>query len=129
VPGFHITTQNDLPRSDGVDIHVLLVNQTESGNSRFLRTNVLFARPDLKKYTALRFQQDVKYHPDADSQGQDVVLVLIPRSKTAGCPAIWGSITASGSTPLWAGAHLSSDSSSCSADQPCETQQLPCSKK
>jgi hypothetical protein len=86
VPGFHITTQNDLPRSDGVDIHVLLVNQTESGNARFLRTNVLSARPDLKKYTALRFQQDVKYHPDAASPGQNV-LVSTPMSEAAGCPS------------------------------------------
>ena len=49
MPGFQISTQNDLPRSDGVDIHVLIVNQTESVNSRFLRTNVLSARPDRKK--------------------------------------------------------------------------------
>jgi hypothetical protein len=43
---------------------VLFVNHTEYGNARFLRTNVLSARPDLKKYTALRFRQEVKRHPE-----------------------------------------------------------------
>jgi len=38
---------------------------------------VLSARPDLKKYTSLRFQQDVKRHPDAAGPGQDVVLVFM----------------------------------------------------
>jgi hypothetical protein len=47
-----------------------------------------------------------------------------PRSGTAGCLATWGSITASGSTQPWAGAHLSSGSLSCSADERGETQQL-----
>ena len=47
-----------------------------------------------------------------------------PRNGTAGCLATWGSTTASGSTQLWAGVDLSSGSLSCSADEPCETQQL-----
>ena len=55
--GIHITTQDELPGPDGDEPYVLFVNQTEYGNARFLRTNVLSARPDLKKYTALRFRQ------------------------------------------------------------------------
>jgi hypothetical protein len=77
VPGFHITTQDDLPGPDGDEPYVLFVNETEYGNRRFLRTNVLSARPDLKKYTSLRFRQDVKRHPDAAGPGQDVVLVFM----------------------------------------------------
>jgi hypothetical protein len=77
VPGFHITTQDDLPGPDGDEPYVLFVNETEYGNRRFLRTNVLSARPDLKKVTALRFQQDVKRHPDAAGPAQDVVLVFM----------------------------------------------------
>ena len=75
--GFHITTQDDLPGPDGEEPYVLFVNQTEYGNGRFLRTNVLSARPDLKKYTALRFRQDVKRHADAIAPGEDVVLVFM----------------------------------------------------
>jgi hypothetical protein len=41
VPGFHITTQDDLPGPDGDEPYVLFVNETEYGNRRFLRTNVL----------------------------------------------------------------------------------------
>ena len=74
---FHITTQDDLPGPDGDEPYVLFVNQTEYGNARFLRTNVLSARPDLKKVTSLRFQQDVKRHPDAAGPGQDGVLVFM----------------------------------------------------
>ncbi len=74
---FHITTQDELPGPDGDEPYVLFVNQTEYGNRRFLRTNVLSARPDLKKYSSLRFQQDVKRHPDAAGPGQDVVLVFM----------------------------------------------------
>ena len=55
----------------------MFVNQTEYGNARFLRTNVLSARPDLKKYTALRFSQEVKRHADAAGAGEDVVVVFI----------------------------------------------------
>jgi hypothetical protein len=40
----------------GMKPYGLFVNETEYGNRRFLRTNVLLARPDLKKYTALRFR-------------------------------------------------------------------------
>ena len=43
----------------------------------YLRTNVLSARPDLKKYTALRFRQEVKRHADAAGPGEDVVLVFM----------------------------------------------------
>jgi hypothetical protein len=75
--GIHIATQNELPGPDGDEPYVLFVNQTEYGNARFLRTNVLSARPDLKKYTALRFRQDVKRHPDAIAPGEDVVLVFM----------------------------------------------------
>jgi hypothetical protein len=49
-----------------------------------------------------------------------------PRKGTAGCPATVRSITVSGSTQPSAGAHLSSGSSSCSADEPGETHQLAC---
>jgi hypothetical protein len=51
--------------------------QSEYGNARFLRTNVLSARPDLKKYTALRFRQEVKRHADAAGAGEDVVVVFM----------------------------------------------------
>jgi len=77
VSQFHITTQDDLPGPDGDEPYVLFVNQTEYGNARFLRTNVLSARPDLKKYTALRFRQEVKRHADAAGPGEDVVLVFM----------------------------------------------------
>ena len=50
---------------------------TASRACGYLRTNVLSARPDLKKYTSLRFQQDVKRHPNAAGPGQDVVLVFM----------------------------------------------------
>jgi hypothetical protein len=72
-----ITTQDDLPGPDGDEPYTLFVNQTEYGNARFLRTNVLSARPDLKKYTALRFRQEVKRHADAIGPGEDVVLVFM----------------------------------------------------
>ena len=77
VKDIRFTTQDELPGPDGDEPYVLFVNQTEYGNARFLRTNVLSARPDLKKVTALRFQQDVKRHPDAAGPGQDVVLVFM----------------------------------------------------
>jgi hypothetical protein len=72
-----ITTQDDLPGPDGDKPYTLFVNQTEYGNARFLRTNVLSARPDLKKYTALRFRQEIKRHVDAIGPGEDVVLVFM----------------------------------------------------
>jgi hypothetical protein len=72
-----ITTQDDLPGPDGDEPYVLFVNQTEYGNARFLRTNVLSARPDLKKYTALLFRQEVKRSADAIGPGEDVVLVFM----------------------------------------------------
>jgi len=75
--GIHITTQDELPGPDGDEPYVLFVNQTEYGNARFLRTNVLSARPDLKKYTALRFRQDVKRHADAAGAGEDLVVVFM----------------------------------------------------
>ena len=75
--GITITSQDDLPGADGDQPYTLFVNQTEYGNARFLRTNVLSARPDLKKYTALRFRQDVKRHTDANGSGEDVVLVFM----------------------------------------------------
>ena len=77
MPGFHITTQDDLAGPDWDEPYVLFVNETDYGNCRFLRTNVLSARPDLKKYTALGFLQDVKRHVDGLGPGQDLVMVLI----------------------------------------------------
>jgi hypothetical protein len=50
---------------------------TASWACGYLRTNVLSARPDLKKYTALRFPQEVKRHADAIGPGQDVVLMFM----------------------------------------------------
>ena len=47
-----------------------------------------------------------------------------PRNGTAGCLATWRSITGSESTRPSAGAHLSSGSSSCSADEPGGTTHL-----
>ncbi|MFM9101333.1 MAG: hypothetical protein ACKOPS_08355 [Cyanobium sp.] len=38
---------------------------------------MLSARPDIKKVTSLRFQQDVKRHPDAAGPGQDLVMVFM----------------------------------------------------
>jgi hypothetical protein len=75
--GFTITTQDDLLGPDGDEPYVLFVNQTEYGNARFLRTNVLSTRPDLKKYTALRFRQEVKRHPDPGGDGPELVLVFL----------------------------------------------------
>jgi hypothetical protein len=75
--GITITTQNDLPGPDGDEPYVLFVNQTEYGNRRFLRTNVLSARPDLKKYAALRFRQEVKCHPEPGEDGPELVLVFL----------------------------------------------------
>jgi hypothetical protein len=69
MPGIMITTQKDLPGPDGDEPYVLFVNQTEYGNARFLRTNVLSARPDLKKYSALRFRQEVKRNPQPGEDG------------------------------------------------------------
>jgi hypothetical protein len=77
VSQFHITTQDDLPGPDGDEPDVMFVNQTEYGNARFLSTNVLSARPDLKKYTALRFRQEVKRHADAAGPGEGVVVVFM----------------------------------------------------
>ena len=77
VKNIQITTQDDLPGPDGDEPYALFVNQTEYGNGHFLRTNVLSARPDLKKYTALRFRQEVKRHADAIAPGEDVVVVFM----------------------------------------------------
>jgi hypothetical protein len=77
MPGITITTQNDLPGPDGDEPYVLFLNQTEYGNGRFLRTNVLSARPDLKKYTTLRFRQEVKRHPDPGEDGPELVVVFL----------------------------------------------------
>ncbi len=75
--GFTITTQDNLLGPDGDEPYVLFVNQTEYGNARFLRTNVLSARPDLKKYTALRFRQEVKRHPEPGKDRPELVLVFL----------------------------------------------------
>jgi hypothetical protein len=50
---------------------------TASWACGYLRTNVLSARPDLKKYTALRFRQDVKRHPELTEEGLEVVMVFM----------------------------------------------------
>ena len=73
----NITTQDQLLGPDGDTPYVLFVNETDYGNTRFLRTNVLSARPDLKKYTAIRFRQDLKRHPDALGPGQELVMVFL----------------------------------------------------
>ena len=73
----NITTQDQLLGPDGDTPYVLFVNETEYGNTRFLRTNVLSARPDLKKYTSLRFRQDLKHHPDVLGPGQELVMVFL----------------------------------------------------
>lgn len=73
----NITTQDQLLGPDGDLPYVLFVNETEYGNTRFLRTNVLSARPDLKKYTSLRFRQNLKRHPDALGPGQELVMVSL----------------------------------------------------
>jgi hypothetical protein len=75
--GITITTQDDLPGPDGDGPYVLFVNQTEYGNGRFLRTNVLSARPDLKKYSALRFRQELRRHPEPGEEGPELVLVFL----------------------------------------------------
>jgi hypothetical protein len=77
MPGITITTQNDLPGPDGDEPYVLFVNQTEYSNGRFLRTNVLSARPDLKKYSSLRFRQEVKRHPEPGEDGPELVVVFL----------------------------------------------------
>lgn len=73
----NITTQDELPGPDGEAPYVFFVNETDYGNTRFLRTNVLSARPDLKKYTSIRFRQDLKRHPDALGPGQELVVVFL----------------------------------------------------
>jgi hypothetical protein len=49
---------------------------TASRACGYLRTNVLSARPDLKKYTALRFRHEVKRHPNAAGPGAEQVVVM-----------------------------------------------------
>ncbi len=70
-----ITTQDELPGPEGDGPYVLFVNQTEFGIGRFLRTKVLSARPDLKRFTSIRFRMTMKRHP-SDSAGE-VVLALL----------------------------------------------------
>ena len=89
ISGIHIATNDELSGPDGDEPYVLVVNQTEYGNTSFRRANILSARPDLKKYTALRFRhgacQDVKRNPDVIALGEDVVLVFMeaPQSGAA----------------------------------------------
>ncbi len=73
--GLTITTQDDLPGPGDNRPYVMFVNQTEYGIGRFLRTNVLSARPDLKRFTSIRFRMTLKRHP-SDSAGE-VVLALL----------------------------------------------------
>ncbi len=53
------------PEPDGDGPCVLFLNQSEYGKARFLRTNVLSCRTDLKKDPALRIWQEVKCNPAA----------------------------------------------------------------
>ena len=50
-------------------------NQTEYGIGKFLPTNVLSARPDLKRFTSIRFRMALKRHP-SDSAGEIVLALL-----------------------------------------------------
>jgi hypothetical protein len=70
-----ITTQDDLPGPGDDRPYVMFVNQTEYGIGKFLRTNVLSARPDLKRFTSIRFQMTLKRHP-SDSAGEIVLALL-----------------------------------------------------
>ncbi len=63
--GITITTQKDLPSPDGDETY------------GFLRINVLSPRPGLKMYTALRFRQEIKRHPDEVRPGEAVVMVFL----------------------------------------------------
>ena len=65
-----ITTQDDLPGPGDDRPYVMFVNQTEYGIGKFLRTNVLSARPDLKRFTSIRFRMTLKRHP-SDSAGEN----------------------------------------------------------
>jgi hypothetical protein len=70
-----ITTQDDLPGPGDDRPYVMFVNQTEYGIGKFLRTNVLSARPDLKRFTSIRFRMALKRHP-SDSAGEIVLALL-----------------------------------------------------
>jgi hypothetical protein len=70
-----ITTQDDLPGPGDDRPYVMFVTQTEYGIGKFLRTNVLSARPDLKRFTPIRFRMALKRHP-SDSAGEIVLALL-----------------------------------------------------
>ena len=70
-----ITTQDDLQGPADDRPYVMFVNQTEYGIGKFLRTNVLSARPDLKRFTSIHFQMTLKRHP-SDSAGEIVLALL-----------------------------------------------------
>ena len=70
-----ITTQDDLPGPGDDRPYVMFVNQTEYGIRKFLRTNVLSARPDLKCFTSIRFHMTLKRHL-SDSAGEIVLALL-----------------------------------------------------
>jgi hypothetical protein len=70
-----ITTQDDLPGPGDDRPYVMFVNQTEYGIGKFLRTNVLSARPDLKRFTSIRFRMTLKRH-QSDSAGEIVLALL-----------------------------------------------------
>jgi hypothetical protein len=70
-----ITTQDDLPGPGDDRPYVMFVNQTEYGIGKFLRTNVLSARPDLKRFTSIRFRMGLKRH-SSDSTGEIVLALL-----------------------------------------------------
>ena len=70
-----ITTQDDLPGPGDDRPYVMFVNQTEYGIGKFLRTNVLSARPDLKRFTSIRFHMTMKRHPSYSAG--EIVLALL----------------------------------------------------
>jgi hypothetical protein len=55
----------------------VFVNQTDEGNTHFLRTHGLNARPDLKAHVSLRFRQVVKQWPDVVTPDNEEILVFL----------------------------------------------------
>ena len=70
-----IATQDDLLGPGDDRPYVMFVNQTETGIGRFLRINMLTARPDLKRFSSIRFHMTLKRHPSASAG--EVVLALL----------------------------------------------------
>lgn len=96
-----ITTEDDLPGPGDDRPYVMFVNQTEYGVGKFLRTNVLSARPDLKRFTSIRFHMTMKRHP-SDSAGEIGQLDPIDARQIAG--PIPPKLTGTGQAPSTASA-------------------------